>query len=149
MEWLGDHLWAAWLGIAAVLLISELASLDLVLLMLAIGAFGGAVTAVLTDAWEIQIVVAVVIAVGLLAVVRPGIVRRLQTGPDLLIGPERMIGVQAQTFVALSAEEPGQVKIDGELWTARPADGAAPIKPGQTVVVTAINGATAIVAPVA
>ncbi|MFT4261839.1 MAG: NfeD family protein [Nocardioides sp.] len=148
MDWLGDHLWAAWLGISLVLLIGELASLDLVLLMLAVGAVAGAVTAGFTDVWVVQIVVAVVVAVGLLAVVRPGIVARLHTGPELLIGPERLIGQQALSPVALSGDAPGQLKIDGELWTARPAVGAAPIEPGRTVVVLAIEGATAIVAPV-
>lgn len=44
MEWLNDHAWAAWLGIAAVLGVAEMFSLDLIFLMLAVGALGGMVT---------------------------------------------------------------------------------------------------------
>ena len=42
MDWLRDNLWAAWLGIAAVLGLAELASLDFTLLMLAAGAITAA-----------------------------------------------------------------------------------------------------------
>ncbi|WP_300679474.1 NfeD family protein [Nocardioides sp.] len=148
MNWLGDNLWAAWLGIMFVLVIGELATVDLILLMLAVGAAAGALTAAFTDAWPLQIVVAVVVSVALLALVRPSLARRLHRGPDLLVGPQRLIGVQLVTPVALSDLAPAQLKIDGELWASRPVEGAAPIPPGTTVIVVAIAGATAVVAPV-
>lgn len=42
MDWLRDNMWAAWLTIAAVLGLAELASLDFTLLMLAAGALTAA-----------------------------------------------------------------------------------------------------------
>lgn len=148
MDWLVDHPVVLWLGVAVLLLLGELATLELVFLMLAVGAAVAAVCSFFVDPWQVQVLIAVAVAVALVALVRPTIAHRLHKGPELLVGPQRLIGQHALTPVALSTTSPGQLKIDGELWAARPADGAAPIEPGRTVVVTAIAGATAIVAPV-
>jgi membrane protein implicated in regulation of membrane protease activity len=93
------------------------------------------------------VLVAVAASIAMLAVVRPGLARRLHTGPELVLGTARLIGVQAVTPVRLSAAEPGQLKIDGELWTAKPYDETLVIEPGQTVEVLQIRGATAYVHP--
>ncbi|HYF73353.1 MAG TPA: NfeD family protein, partial [Nocardioides sp.] len=58
MDWLSEHAWAAWLGIAAVLGMAELVSLDLVLAMLAVGALAGMVTAAIGAGVAVQVVVA-------------------------------------------------------------------------------------------
>ena len=47
MDWLGDHMAAVWLAVAILFGIAELASLDLILLMLALGALVGMITALL------------------------------------------------------------------------------------------------------
>lgn len=148
MHWLGDNPWAAWLGIAALLSIAELASLDLVLIMLAVGAIAGMFTSFVTDSVAAQVLVAVVASIAMLAVVRPGLTRRLHTGPDLVLGSATLLGKQAITPVRLSAHESGQIKIDGELWTAKPYDETLVIEPGETVEVLLIKGATAYVHPV-
>jgi membrane protein implicated in regulation of membrane protease activity len=148
MNWLSDNPWAAWLALAAVLSIAELASLDLVLIMLAVGALAGMFTAFATDSVPIQVTVAIVTSISMLAVVRPGLTRRLHTGPELVLGSATLIGKQAITPVRLSAHESGQIKIDGELWTAKPYDETLVIQPGETVEVLQIKGATAYVHPV-
>lgn len=148
MHWLGDNHWAAWLAVAAVLGVAELASMDFVLVMLAVGAVGGMLVSLVVDQVFVELVVALVIAFGLLAVVRPSIVRRLHEGPDLQIGPATLIGRQSVTATAISAHHPGQIKLDGELWTAQPYDEQLTIAAGETVEVLAIRGATAYVHPV-
>jgi len=148
MHWLGDNPWAVWLALAMLLTIAELASLDLVLVMLAAGALAGMATSFATDSVALQVLVAVAGSIGMLAVVRPGLVRRLHSGPDLVLGPDTLIGKQAVTPVRLSASEPGQLKIAGELWRAEPYDDLLVIEPGQTVEVLKIRGATAYVHPV-
>jgi membrane protein implicated in regulation of membrane protease activity len=147
MQWLGDNAWAAWLALAAVLGIAELASLDLVLVMLAVGALAGMFTSLLVDSVPAQVLVAVAASIAMLAVVRPGLTRRLQSGPDLVLGPATLIGKQAVTPVRLTAHQGGQLKIDGELWTAKPYDELLVIEAGQTVEVLMIKGATAYVHP--
>ena len=41
-DWLGDNAWAIWLSLAFLLAVAEIMSLDLVLIMLAVGALAGA-----------------------------------------------------------------------------------------------------------
>ena len=57
-DWLGDHGWALWLSLALLLAVAEVVSLDLVLIMLAVGALAAAGTAaVAPDLWVLQILV--------------------------------------------------------------------------------------------
>jgi|SRR6478609_1445248 len=148
MEWLSEHAWAVWLGLAAFLGIAELVSLDLVLVMLAVGALGGAVTAAAGGPFLLQLVVAGVISVGMLALVRPNMLRRLHSGPELRVGPETLIGLQALAPTDISAHVPGRIKVGGEDWQAKPYDESITIEAGTVVEVLAVRGATAYVHPV-
>jgi membrane protein implicated in regulation of membrane protease activity len=147
MSWFGDHLWATWLVAAFVLAVAELASLDLVLLMVAVAALGGMVAAIITGTLIIQIAVFAVVALALLGLVRPSLVRRLHHGPDRRFGVTRLIGVESVTTDRLTALEPGRIRIDGENWSAKPYDPETVIEPGTPVVVLEIRGATAYVHP--
>ena len=148
MEWLSDHAWEAWLGLAILLGVAEMFSLDLILLMLAVGAMAGMVTAAFDANLVIQILVAAAASVGALALVRPNLVKRLETGPDLRLGHGKLVGQQAKVTEQISALEHGQIKLAGEIWTAAPYDEHLVIEPGETVEVLQIRGATAYVHPI-
>ena len=148
MEWLSDHMWEAWLGLAILLGVAEMFSLDLILLMLAVGAMAGMVTAAFDANLVIQILVAAAASVGALALVRPNLVKRLETGPDLRLGHGKLVGQQARVTEQISALEHGQIKLAGEIWTAAPYDEHLVIEPGETVEVFQIRGATAYVHPI-
>jgi membrane protein implicated in regulation of membrane protease activity len=148
MEWLSDHMWEAWLGLAILLGVAEMFSLDLILLMLAVGAMAGMVTAAFDANLVIQILVAAAASVGALALVRPNLVKRLETGPDLRLGHGKLVGQQAKVTEQISALEHGQIKLAGEIWTAAPYDEHLVIEPGETVEVFQIRGATAYVHPI-
>lgn len=148
MDWLGEHAWALWMGIAAFLGVAELVSLDLVLVMLAVGAVGGAVTAALGAGAALQLVVAAAVSVGMLWLVRPSLVARLHQGPELRLGTSRLIGRRAVVTQPISGLAVGQIKLDGETWTAAPYDEHLRIEAGATVEVLEIRGATAYVHPV-
>jgi membrane protein implicated in regulation of membrane protease activity len=145
MDWLGEQAWASWLGLAVVLGVLELVSLDLFLVMLAGGALVGAVTALLGGPVALQVVLALVAAVSLLGAIRPGVVRRLHSGPDLKTGAEALIGKRATVLRELAHGTPGRVKIGGEEWTAEPYDEDDRIEAGEVVDVVQIKGATAYV----
>lgn len=145
MDWLGDHVWAGWLGLAVLLGMLELVSLDLFLAMLAGGALVGALTALVGGPLPLQLVLALISAVGLLGVIRPGVVRRLHNGPTLKTGAEALIGKRATVLRELVHGTPGRVKIEGEEWTAEPYDEDDRIEPGEVVDVVQIKGATAYV----
>ena len=47
MDWLQEHAWETWLALTILLGVAEMVSLDLILIMLAAGAFVGMLTALL------------------------------------------------------------------------------------------------------
>lgn len=148
MEWFREHLTETWLGLAVLLGVAEMFSLDLVLAMLAMGAAGGLVTSLFTDVLAVQFLVAILTSVGMLALVRPNLVRRLHTGPELRLGHTKLIGTQGTVTRTITALDPGEVKLSGQEWTAQPYDETLTIEPGETVEVLEIRGATAYVHPV-
>jgi len=145
MDWLSDHLWVGWLGLAVGLSALELVSLDVFLIMLAGGAVVGGITALLGGPVALQIVFALITSVALLAVIRPGVVRRLHSGPTLRTGADALIGKRAMVLRELVHGRPGRVKIGGEEWTAEPYDEDDRIEVGEIVDVVQIKGATAYV----
>lgn len=149
MDWLSDNAWAAWLGLAAVLGMAELVSLDLVLVMLAVGALAGAVTAALGAAVVAQILVAGIASVAMLALVRPNLIAKLHQGPELQLGTSKLLGQRAVVTQRMTGLAVGQIRLAGETWSAAPYDEHLTIEPGATVEVFEIRGATAYVHPVA
>lgn len=147
MEWLQDNAWAAWLGISLLLGSAELLSLEFTLLMLAVGALAGAASAGLGAPLVLQALVAALVSAGLLAFVRPSVVKRLHSGPELRTGTAAIVGTEGFALSEVSASA-GQVKLGGEIWTARPYDDHAVIGEGAKVQVLEIRGATAMVVEV-
>jgi membrane protein implicated in regulation of membrane protease activity len=146
-DWLGDNAWAGWFGAAALLAVTELLSMDFVLLMVALGLAGGGVADLLGAPLALQVLVAVIVAMGTLVFVRPSVVRRLHHGPELTTGHAALVGRSAVVTSEITAHA-GQVKLAGETWTARPFDDSMVIPEGSTVDVFEIKGATAVVYPV-
>lgn len=144
MEWFRDHLWETWTGVAILLGVAELFSLDLVLLMLAAGACVGIVTALIGLPVAVQILAALGTSVAMLALVRPSMVRRMQSGPELTLGHNALVGKQGVVVSEVTADG-GQVRIGGELWSARAYDETSVIEPGARVDIFQIKGATALV----
>jgi len=148
VEWLGDHLWAAWLLLAVALGVAELVSLDLILIMIAVGAFVGALAAIASFPVALQILLAAGSSAAMLALVRPNLIKKLHTGPDLVLGTNKLVGREGIVTEELSAHHPGRVKVAGEIWSACPFDDSLTIPTGTKVEVFQIRGATAYVHPV-
>ena len=147
MDWLSEHLAGVFLGLAIVFGIAEMFSLDLVLLMLALGALVGMVAALLGAPGAVAAIAAAAASVACLALVRPKLVKRLHTGPELSLGHGKLVGRQGIVTERITGLESGQIKLAGEIWTARPYDETLAIEPGATVEVLEIRGATAYVHP--
>ncbi|MRJ77562.1 NfeD family protein [Aeromicrobium sp. SMF47] len=143
IDWMQEHAWATWLGLAVVLALIELVSLDLVLLMFAIGALSAAVVAAVGGPVWLAIVVFALVSVMLLFLVRPPVVEKLHAGPTLKTGPEALVGA---TGIVVEPVTPldGRILLRGEIWSARAMDDAA-YETGHHVLVTQIDGATAVV----
>lgn len=149
MDWLRDNVWAAWLAIAAVLGLAELASLDFTLLMLAAGALtAGGVAAFFPGLLWLQIVVGLITAAAMLAAIRPLLVRKIHHGVEIKTGSQHVIGRSGVVVKAIHPDGGGSITLGGELWTARPFDEVSTIPPGTRVEVMSIDGATAVVYPI-
>lgn len=147
-DWLRSHAWETWLAVAIVLGMAEMFSLDLVLIMLALGALVGMVAAVVGLPVGVQIVAASVAAIAALALVRPSMAARLHAGPSLTVGHGKLVGQQGVVTEGGNAVHPGQIRLAGEIWTAAPYDESLVLEPGQAVQVLEIRGATAYVHPI-
>ena len=146
-DWLGDHGWALWLSLAFLLAVAEIVSLDLVLVMLAVGALAAAGVAVLApDLWWLQIVVASGVSVGMLALLRPTLIERVRSMPGYRSSTAKMVG-STGTAVTQIDRSGGEVKVEGQSWTARPYSSEVVIEAGTEVEVYEIDGAIAVVYP--
>ncbi len=148
MDWLGDHLAETWLALGLLLGVAEMFSLDLVMIMLAVGAFAGMVAALLSAPLVVQLLVAAGSSVAMLALVRPPMAKKFHGGPELRLGPTNLVGTQGVVTKQITSHETGRVKLSGEVWSALPYDESTTIIAGETVEVLQIKGATAYVHPV-
>ncbi|MCV7193697.1 NfeD family protein [Mycolicibacterium brumae] len=134
-----------WLVAALALAGAEVLTGDLFLLMLAGGALAAAGTSAVLDwpIWADGLVFAVV-SVLLLATVRPSLRRRMESEPWPQTGIEALEGASALVLEQVSRSG-GRVKLDGEIWSARPLNEYEIYEPGRHVTVISIDGATAVV----
>lgn len=145
MDWIRDHASETWLIAALLLVVLELLSTDLILIMLAGGAFAGMVVAIAGGPFIVAMLVALGVSVALMWFVRPPMVHKLHAGPSLAVGAEALIGKRAFVLETVTHTAPGRVKIGGDVWTAQPYDEDDRIEEGATVDVVSIKGATAYV----
>lgn len=134
-----------WLVAALVLASAEALTGDMFLLMLGGGALAASASSWLMD-WPVWAdgVVFLVVSVLLLVLVRPTLRRRLTPAKGPPMGIKALEGKNALVLDRV-ARDKGQVKIDGQVWSARPLNDGDVFEPGDSVTVVHIDGATAVV----
>jgi membrane protein implicated in regulation of membrane protease activity len=137
--------WVIWVVLAAVLAAGEVAaSFTFILGPVAIAALVPALVAALGAPIEAQIASFIVASIASLALVRPIARRHLRTPARIRTGTAALIGSRALGLDRVDMDH-GQVKIGGEVWTARPFDEDEVYEAGARVEVVKIEGATALV----
>jgi membrane protein implicated in regulation of membrane protease activity len=138
-----------WLIAGLALIAAEVLAGEFVLLMLGGGALAAAgASALFPDSSPlVGVGVFAVVSVLLLFAVRPTLRRRLDRGIDHSVMHQRALVGNTAFVVARVDGHGGQVKIGGDLWSARSFDGHHVIEPGAKVTVMDISGATALVVP--
>ncbi|WIM88695.1 NfeD family protein [Candidatus Mycobacterium wuenschmannii] len=133
-----------WLIVAIGLAGTEALTGDMFLLMLGGGALAASGSSWLLGApiW-VDGAVFLVVSVLLLALVRPALRRHL-TPKIMTTGIAALEGKPALVLDHVARDE-GQVKVDGQVWTARPLNEGDEFEPGEQVTVMRIDGATAVV----
>jgi len=146
-----QYAWIIWIALLLLFVVIEVTTLELTFLMLAVGSLGGLATGLLGAPWWAQVLVAAVLAVLLLFTVRPPLLRALRRGGDPTpSNVEGLLGLRGVVVVPVR-DGAGQVKLaNGETWTARllSPTGTADLDTGAPVVVSAIQGSTALVVPI-
>lgn len=144
-QWLAEHLWVAWLTLAALLAVTEMLTLDLTLLMLAVGALAGGLVAIaLPGVLWLQITVAVAVAVAMLALLRPTLLAKVRSLPGYRSSVDKMVGSPGVALTEITSAG-GEVKVSGEVWSAHSLEGT--IAAGTEIEVYRIDGPIAIVYP--
>jgi len=150
IEFLNSYAWIVWLALILVFVIIEMLSLELTFLMLALGSLGGLIAGLAGADWWLQIVIAGVLAVVLLGLIRPRLLRALGKGGDpARSNVDALLGIEAR-IVSETSDIAGLAKLsNGETWTARVSPTVEPLtlEPGTRVLVASIDGATAFVVP--
>ena len=134
-----------WLVFAVGLAAAEALTGDMFLLMLSGGALAAAGSHWLVGLplW-VDGVVFRVVSVPLPGGVRPMLRRRLTAGTGLPEPAKALEGKHAMVLDRVDQNR-GQVKLDGEVWTARSYTDDDVYQPGEQVTVMHIDGATAVV----
>ena len=132
-----------WLIGGIALIAAEILSGDFFLLMVGVAALAGAGTEWIFENTLISCAVFALVAIGLVTFARPWLKRRMHgelvhTNADALIGRKAVA-------VSMVTAQGGQVRLDGEMWSARSFDDKQAIEPGVSVTVVEIAGATAVV----
>ncbi|KUG58381.1 hypothetical protein AVL62_10735 [Serinicoccus chungangensis] len=147
-DWLRDSpQWLWWIGAALAFGIVEMTTLDLLFLMLALGALVAGIVAGAIGVGLIWQVLIFAVASGLFVfALRPVALRHLRLeGKGGKILMEGNIG-QTATVLEPVSDRDGLVKLRGESWTARAELEGQTFAEGDLVTVVRIDGATAVVA---
>jgi membrane protein implicated in regulation of membrane protease activity len=137
--------WVWWMIAAGVLAVGEIVTVSFFLGPVAIAAVLAAVVALVGGGLALQVIVFIAASAASLAVLRPFARRHLRTPARLRTGTAALVGSQALVLQRVDVNG-GQVKIGGEVWSARSYDEDEAIEPGARATVMEIDGATALVA---
>jgi membrane protein implicated in regulation of membrane protease activity len=136
--------WVLWLIAAVVFGIGEVLTAGFFLAPFSIGALVATAVAAAGGGFVVSGLVFLIISTVGLVALRPVARRHLRTPGQLRTGTAALIGRHATVLEQVS-ENGGCVKLDGEIWSARPYDEDDVIEAGTRVHVLEIRGATALV----
>jgi membrane protein implicated in regulation of membrane protease activity len=137
--------WVWWMIAAGVLAVGEIATLGFFLGPIAVAATLAAIVALAGAGLAAQWIVFIAASLGSVLVLRPIARRHLKTPPSIRTGTAALVGGRAVVLERVDASG-GQVKLGGEVWSARSYDEDDAFEPGTRVEVMKIEGATALVA---
>lgn len=141
-------MWQIWLIIAGVCLVIEIITVGFLVFWLAIGALFAMLTSFFTDNLIIQTAVFVISSGLLIFATKPFVKKFMDNKKSVKTNVYSVVGkVGIVTSDINSIDGSGQVKVNGEVWSAVGKNDAN-IAKGTEVQVKEINGVKAIVSPI-
>ena len=140
-------MWYIWLILAGVFLICEVMTAGFLIFWLPIGSLIAMIVSFFTDSIIIQTSVFVISSVILIFATKP-LVKKFAKVETVLTNAKSIIGKKGIVTVDIdSIKSTGQVKIDGEIWSAIGED-ETDIPKGAEIEVLEIKGVKVIVRPI-
>lgn len=142
-------MWYIWLILAGIFLIFEILTVGFLVFWLSIGSLFAMVTSFFTDNIFIQTVVFVVSSTILIFATKPFVKKFAQTKNTTKTNVYSVIGkIGIVTQEINSIQATGQIKVNGEVWSAIGENNSSIIPKGSEVKILKVNGVKAIVTPV-
>lgn len=139
-----------WLVVALAAIGIEIFTVDLTFALIAVGAGSAGAAALLGAPLWLQVVIGGAVSVAGIAFVRPVALRHLKrSSPQTRTGVDALPGAEGRAVGEITRHD-GRMTLRGEVWSARlDLDVTSePVPDGTEVVVTRIDGATALVYPI-
>lgn len=139
-----------WAIVGVVALGIEAFTLDLTFALIGVGALAGAGVALAGGPLWLSVLVAAAVALAGILLVRPVALRHLRRLPlGVRTGVDALPGTEGMALTEISVHD-GRMKLRGEEWSARldPDITEEVVPTGTRLVVTRIDGATALVHPI-
>ena len=132
-------MWVVWLILCGVFLLIEIFTVSFLMFWPGIGAFLAFITSLITDNEVIQIAVFVISSTLMIIFMKPLVKKFFKNNDNTKMNNSSLIGKTGIVVKDIDAiNSIGQVKVNGELWSAFTED--ENIKSGSTVSVLAIEG---------
>ena len=134
-------MWLFWLVLCGIFLITEIFTVSFLMFWPGIGAFFAFITSLITDNQLIQIGVFTVSTVLMIIFMKPLVKKLFKTNDSTVMNSNSLIGKTGIVIKEINTlEGKGQVKINGELWSAFTQDQDTIIKEGEKVIIESIEG---------
>lgn len=140
-------MWYIWLILAGVFLIGEVMTAGFLIFWLSVGSLIAMIVSFFTDSIIIQTSIFVISSVILIFATKP-LVKKFAKVETVLTNAKSLIGKKGIVTVDIdSIKSTGQVKIDGEIWSAI-GENETDIPKGTEIEVLEIKGVKVIVRPI-
>lgn len=138
-------MWIFWLIVAGIFFVIEMATIGFLVFWLGIGALLAMVTSFITDSILIQSIVFVVTSTILLIFTRPLVNKFIKVPKELKTNAYSIIGKKGIVISKINnIDGTGQIKIDGDIWSAKSLD-EEDIDKNTEVEIVEIDGVKAVV----
>lgn len=141
------QMWTIWLIASGVFFLGEIFTISFLLFWPGVGAFLAFLTSlILPDNLVAQIIVFAVSTVLMIMFTKPLVNRIFKNKSDSTMNNNAVIGKKGIVVKAITADNPiGQVKVNGELWSAIKDENTKYLNVGDSVIIEKIDGVKLLV----
>ena len=140
-------MWKIWLVLSGIFLVIEIINVGFLMFWFSVGSIAALVVSLFTDNIVIQSAVFIVTSTILLFATKPFVNKILPKEPKIKTNSFSLEGKTGKVTIEIKPDDGiGQIKVDGEVWSAKSDDGTY-IPKDTEIIVEKIEGVKAIVKP--